>query len=134
MNSSIVPVFETNKIRSSHRIFSNQKHQLVAENFQLLRSNLHGIGLFSLDDYPNGTEMNAAFDINQLNYLLGNDLDHKNADADITQLCAIRYMNHSETANIGFCRVDKNQIMARCEGILILAMKLQLTIDTPLHY
>jgi len=116
MNSSIVPVFGTNKIRTGHRYFPKRTHQLVAENFQLLRSNIHGIGLFSLSDYLCGTEMNAAFSIDQLSYLDGDDLDDKDADsgAEVTQLCAIRYMNHSETANIGFCKLGRNLIVARC--------------------
>jgi hypothetical protein len=123
MNSSIVPIFETDKTKNNSRFFSNQKQQLVAENFQLLRSDIHGIGLFSLADYPRGTEMNVAFNIDQLNYLLedrlvDNDVpddgfDAENAIAGDTQLSAIRYMNHSETANIGFYRIKKHLVIAR---------------------
>ncbi len=106
-----------NTNRRSNVFLPDRKPILVVENFQLSRSNIHGIGLFAKHAYPNGRELGVAFVIDELSYLyegyLGDNYD-KNANTDYIQLSAVRYVNHSLTPNIELYKPEKDRIYARC--------------------
>lgn len=117
MNLSVEPKLRTYADHGNSIACSNKKPLLVIENFQLLRSNVHGIGLFSLNFYPKGFEFGVAFVSGAMSYLyeeyLGDNYD-KDADDSIRQLTAVRFVNHSLSPNLELYKPDQHFIFARC--------------------